>query len=296
MDGLNASSDSCFESQCIADFLASIHTAASPKGISKKPMVQEAIAAVASELVGKAQGQSVTLASEQALVWIRLLRAIVQFPAVYWTSEQIRVIFALAFVADLGIAKACANVSDTQALQMVSRKIMEQLLGHTPGLALLIADHLEPIADSWMASAQASDLILSSSRKTLGLIVGALAQASYVQASDAANTACRKLCMHLFQKLDQAGLSNASTDGMLIMDMFSAVAGVAKKCAKKVQPDRRKEWAALTKRWEHKLVQTVQAKLSSIGGADAADGLYETCCLGVLVSLQSIVKSLDETE
>ncbi|KAJ1668416.1 hypothetical protein EV178_000447 [Coemansia sp. RSA 1646] len=295
MSELKASSDSSSEPQLVLDFLTSIHNATS-KGATKKYLLQETIVMIASKLTDKSQKRHQILTNDQALLWIRLLRAVVQFPAVYWTSEQARVIFALALVVDLGIANICANTSDGLALQAVGRKIMEQLLEHAPSLSLLLAEHIQSIVDSWAVSIRLSDKLLLSSRRMLYLVVGALTQASFMQSSSPANTACRGLCIHLFGKLNQTGLSDTSVYEILIMDTFNAVAGVAKKCARKMQPDRRSEWVALVEPWEDKLVHSVQTKLGSIGNAETVDDLYATCCLGVLISLQSISSSLGEAD
>ncbi|KAJ1800475.1 hypothetical protein LPJ59_001068, partial [Coemansia sp. RSA 2399] len=297
MGSLDTSSANYTESRVVSDFLESIHKAASPKSAAKKSLVQEAIVMVASRLAGKAQKEQSVLTSDQSLVWIRLLGAIVQFPAVYWTSEQTRVIFAFALVADLGIAKACSNASDALALQMASRKLTEQLLEHMPSLSMLLVEHISSVVDSWTGSIRLSDQILLSSRRIICLVVGAIAQTAFSQASNPANAACRQLCLHLFNKLNQTVQSETSADyEMLIMDAFNALAGVAKKSVKTMQIDRRREWAALVEPWEDKLAQTVQTRLGSFDNAEAADDLFATSCLGVLVSLQSISRSLGEAD
>ncbi|KAJ2396396.1 hypothetical protein GGI23_003930 [Coemansia sp. RSA 2559] len=299
-------SASFFEIGKIRDVLAlalieyatgSIHKAVSPKSAAKKSLVREVIPMVVSRLTEKAQKQQSILTSDQSLVWIRLLGAIVQFPAVYWTSEQTRVIFAFALVADLKIAKACSNTSDALALQVASRKLIEQQLEHMPSLSMLLVEHISSVVDFWTGSIRLSDQILLSSRRIVCLVVGAIAQTAFAQASNPANAACCQLFLYLFNKLSQTVQSETSADyEMLTVDAFNTLAGVAKKCVKTMQIDRRREWAALVEPWEDKLAQTVQTKLGSFDNAEDADDLFATSCLGVLISLQSIVRSLGEAD
>ncbi|KAJ2508788.1 hypothetical protein GGI11_006003, partial [Coemansia sp. RSA 2049] len=115
--GLDGISDNASGLLFVSDAMSSISGTFPSKGIAKKPAAQDPIAMVAARLSEANQAQLRVLTSDQAHVWTRLMRAVVQFPVAYWTSEHTRVVFALALAADIGITRLCVGDNDAKELQ-----------------------------------------------------------------------------------------------------------------------------------------------------------------------------------
>ncbi|KAJ1995850.1 hypothetical protein GGI25_000274 [Coemansia spiralis] len=292
LDSKEKSSKSTRMPQVVFTALELLHASASSKTSTKSSPPQNIIASTITMLTANDVKQKKRLSSNQALVWIRLLRALLCFPTAYWTIEQAHTVFALAFAADLGIAKVCLNSGDAIEIQMLSRTILERLLKHIPSLSSSFISHSTSIVNHWMGSAQSSEKLVLSTRTLLSLVVSFLSQAAFGQQIDAANSACHQLCIHMLKMLEQARSTDISASALLVLNSFGIVARIARQYSQKMQLGSCQPWLLLAKAWECKLSQFVQERLSNISNTGSSDDAYATCCLGVLASLHSILGCL----
>ncbi|KAI9501841.1 hypothetical protein BX070DRAFT_227420 [Coemansia spiralis] len=259
LDSKEKSSKSTRMPQVVFTALELLHASASSKTSTKSSPPQNIIASTITMLTANDVKQKKRLSSNQALVWIRLLRALLCFPTAYWTIEQAHTVFALAFAADLGIAK----------IQMLSRTILERLSSS-------FISHSTSIVNHWVGSAQSSEKLVLSTRTLLSLVVSFLSQAAFGQQIDAANSACHQLCIHMLKMLEQARSTDISASALLVLNS---------QYSQKMQLGSCQPWLLLAKAWECKLSHNI----SNTGSSDDA---YATCCLGVLASLHSILGCL----
>ncbi|KAJ2327471.1 hypothetical protein IWW51_001727 [Coemansia sp. RSA 2702] len=216
------------------------------------------------------------LSRAQAAAWVQLARSLLRFPDAYWGADRIARVFALVLAIDTGVAAACADTTDANALRLLACALADRLLRRAPNIVSGLLEFVKDLVDHWTALAEeATGELATYAHRLACLAVAALAQAGFGQANKAADTACRELCTGLFARLDSAL-------GVLALDALAAVAQAARQYAASLKScPGIEQWTALLPGW---IGQTAQAVAR--GGERAA------CFVGAYAVLRRLAASM----
>ncbi|KAJ1811806.1 hypothetical protein LPJ75_003966, partial [Coemansia sp. RSA 2598] len=234
---------------------------------------------------------SSVVASDAAAKWISLVRGALRIPASYWPNEQLSSVFVFAMAADWRISRALP-AKESLELQVLSRSLLERIVSHKPNTVMALVSNATAIVDRWTDNAVSSESLARATRNLLDAIMASLAQSGFSSGSKSTDSACRKLCSHLLEKL--AANVDDSSSGILVLEAIGAVAKIAKQHARSLQAsEASSKWAKLAKTWLKRILSTILESIDSLRSSDAAKhDLHLVNYTGVFLCLGSLESSI----
>ncbi|KAJ2857943.1 hypothetical protein J3B02_000630 [Coemansia erecta] len=240
------------------------------------------------------------VATEMAAAkWISLVRGALRIPASYWPNEQLLSVFVFAMAVDWRISRVFP-AKESLELQVLSRSLLERIASHRPSTVMALVPNATAIVDRWTDNAAtASETLARATRHLLYAIMASLAQSGFSTSSKSTDSACRKLCSHLLDKLTNE--ADDSSSGVLVLEAIGAVAKIAKQHAQSLQKSEvNSKWIKLTKPWLKRLLSIVLESIDSLSSCNqlASSDLHLVNCTGVFLCLGSLESSLrcEETQ